>query len=169
MNQNLQDTLTGTLIGLARASFSNEYKLTPATDQLIIEGLLATNDKANYSDEALSMLVKRVLEEKKRLIPLCFECAFPCGKNNDYDMSDLWEANETTRSLKSHILYGIREMAYQVHQASTFGYTNEEINKFFYRALFAIGENDWGQEELLPYVKETEEMKQKCISLIELN
>lgn len=163
----LQDKLTGALIGLARASFSNEYDLTPDTDRLIIEGLFATLTNVNFNNDAISDLIGRVQNEKKRLIPLCFECASPCGKNFDYDMTDLWEVNEDTRSLKSLILFGIRGMAAYAYHAMVLGYTDETVNKFFYKALFAVGENDWGSEELLPIVMEVGENNLKCMALLD--
>lgn len=163
----LQDKLTGVLIGLARAGYSNEYDVTSDTDKLIIEGLFATITNVNFNNETLSVLIQRVLDEKKRLIPLCFECALPCGKNNDYDMSDLWEANEDTRSLKSLILFGIRGMAAYAYHAAVLGYTDEEVSKFFYKALFAVGADDWGKEELLPIVMEVGEVNLKCMALLD--
>lgn len=163
----LQDKLTAALIGLARASFSNEYDLTPDTDRLIIEGLFATLTNVNFNNDAISDLIGRVQNEKKRLIPLCFECASPCGKNFDYDMTDLWEVNEDTRSLKSLILFGIRGMAAYAYHAMVLGYTDETVNKFFYKALFAVGENDWGSEELLPIVMEVGENNLKCMALLD--
>jgi len=38
----LQDRLTGALVGLARATENNEHKLTAATGRLVLEGLFST-------------------------------------------------------------------------------------------------------------------------------
>ena len=45
----LQDELTGALIGLARTCASNPK--TPQTDRLIIEGLFTTVTNVNFSEE----------------------------------------------------------------------------------------------------------------------
>ena len=46
------------------------------------------------------------------------------------------------------------------------GYTDDEVNRFFAKALFAIGE-DWGMEELLPIVMEVGEKNLKCMALLD--
>ena len=48
------------------------------------------------------------------------------------------------------------------HHAMVLGYTDEEVNRFFAKALFAIGE-DWGMDELLPIVMEVGEKNLKCM------
>lgn len=68
-------------------------------------------------------------------------------------MTLLWNAGEDVRSLKSLILFGVRGMAAYAHHAMVLGYTDEEVNRFFAKALFAVGE-DWGMDELLPIVME---------------
>ena len=135
----LQDRLTGALIGLARAVEGNEDKISAATNQIILDGLFATITNVNFDTASLDVLLQRVGDEKKRLIPLCYECVSACGKNNDYDMQKLWTADEDIRSLKSLILFGIRGMAAYAHHAAVLGYADQEVNKFFYKALFAIG------------------------------
>ena len=65
-----------------------------------------------------------------------------CGSNDDYDMDLLWNAQEDIRSLKFLILFGVRGMAAYAHHTIVLSYTDEEANRFFAKALFAIGE-DW--------------------------
>ena len=55
-------------------------------------------------------------------------------------MRELWTADEDIRSLKSLILFGIRGMAAYAHHAMVLGYEDEELNRFFARALFTVGE-----------------------------
>ena len=61
-------------------------------------------------------------------------------------MQSVWQDDEDVRSLKSLILFGIRSMAAYAYHASVLRYTDEEVNTFFYKALFAIGMKDWGME-----------------------
>ena len=81
-------------------------------------------------------------------------------------MTLLWNAGEDIRSLKSLILFGVRGMAAYAHHAMVLGYTDEEVNRFFAKALFAIGE-DWGMDELLPIVMEVGEKNLKCMELLD--
>ena len=90
----------------------------------------------------------------------------PCGNTSDYDMKRMWEADEDIRSLKSLILFGIRGMAAYAYHAMVLGYTNEEVNDFFYRALFAVGE-DFEMEDLLPLVLETGKVNLTCMEMLD--
>ena len=140
--------------------------VTKDTDRLIIEGLFATITNVNFNDETLSALIDRVHAEKDRLVPSCLSCASVCGRNEDYDMRSIWDGDEDIRSLKSLILFGIRGVAAYAYHASVLGYTDEEVNKFFYKALFTIG-TDWGMDELLPVVLEVGEVNLKCMALLD--
>ena len=162
----LQDKLTGALVGLARAAEGNGDMVTKDTDRLIIEGLFATITNVNFNDETVSALIDRVHAEKDRLVPSCLSCASICGRNEDYDMRSIWDGDEDIRSLKSLILFGIRGVAAYAYHASVLGYTDEEVNKFFYKALFTIG-MDWGMNELLPVVLEVGEVNLKCMALLD--
>ncbi len=50
-------------------------------------------------------------------------------------------------------LTGARGMAAYARHAMASGHTDEETNRFFAKALFALGE-DWSADELLPVVME---------------
>lgn len=163
----LQDKLTGSLIGLARAVDGNEDLVTELTDKVVIESLFTTITNVNFHNETVKEMIEKVQEEKKKLVPLCYECTASCGRNDDYDMSTLWQANEDIRSLKSFILFGIRGMAAYAYHAMMLGYTDKEVNEFFYTALFAIGMDSWGQEELLPVVMKVGEINLKCMALLD--
>ncbi len=162
----LQDKLTGALIGLARATEGNEDLVSASTDRVVLEGLFTTITNVNFNNEAIAALITRINEEKEKLIPNCFSCVSPCGRNNDYDMQELWTADEDVRSLKSLILFGIRGVAAYAYHAAVLGYTDKDVNKFFYKALFAIG-MDWGMDELLPIVLEVGEVNLKCMALLD--
>ena len=161
----LQDELTGALIGLARAADQNpDY--TPSMDSLILESLFAAVTNVSFDDDRLRGLISRVHDEKNRLVPDCQFCASPCGHNADYDMEQLWNAPEDIRSLKSLILFGIRGMAAYARHAMVLGYTDPELGRFFYKALFTLGE-DWGMDELLPIVMETGRYNLSCMELLD--
>lgn len=161
----LQDELTGALIGLARAT-DGDAQPTAKTWKLMVEGLFTTVTNVNFNQRTILDMIYRVHQEKNRLHPDCASCASPCGHNDDYDMAQLWNAQEDIRSLKSLILFGVRGMAAYAHHAMVLGYTDEEVNRFFAKALFAIGE-DWGMEELLPIVMEVGEKNLTCMALLD--
>lgn len=133
---NLQDELTGALIGLARAA-DGSPGVNEGTWSLIIEALFTTLTNVNFDAAAIRDVTARVKAEKSRLVPDCASCMSPCGHNNDYDVSRLWTADEDIRSLKSLILFGIRGMAAYAYHAMVLGYTDGEVNRFFAKALFA--------------------------------
>ena len=162
----LQDALTGALIGLAHAIQGNENKCTPETDQLVLEGLFATVTNVNFNDKRISALIDRVHAEKQRLSPECSACDHVCGRNDDYDMKLLWNADEDIRSLKSLILFGIRGMAAYAYHAAVLGYNDAEISAFFYKALRVVGE-DYDMAGLLPIVMEVGAVNLKCMALLD--
>ncbi len=161
---NLQDQLTGALIGLARAADTNAP--TASTHRAVIEGLFTTLTNVNFNEETIRQQIETVGQEKAALIPDCAACASPCGRTDEYDMGRLWEADEDIRSLKSLILFGLRGMAAYAYHAMVLGYTDEEVNRFFYEGLFAVGE-DWGMEELLPIVMKVGEVNLKCMAMLD--
>ena len=163
----IQDKLTGSLIGLARATEGNDHMVSDSTAAVIVEGLFATLTNVNFDNDALLAIMDKVDVEKRKLVPECYKCASACGRNNDYDMQKLWNANEDIRSLKSLILFGIRGVAAYAYHAAVLGYKDEAIHKFLYKALFAIGMDDWGMEELLPIVLEVGEVNLRCMAMLD--
>ena len=160
----LQDSLTGALIGLARAA--NGAALRNDDARLMTSALFATLTNVNFAAGDIEGLIKRVHEATNRLVPNCSCCQSPCGHNDDYDMTRVWTANEDIRSLKSLILFGIRGMAAYAHHAAVLGYEDDDLYRFFTKALFAVGE-DWGMDELLPIVLEVGEKNLTCMALLD--
>lgn len=161
----LQDELTGALIGLARATEGTAVP-TQTTYQVMLEGLFTTITNVSFDNDAINNMMKKVREEKEKLVQSCSRCQTPCGKNDEYDMNDLWNDNEDIRSLKSLILFGIRGMAAYAYHAKVLGYSDEEVNKFFCEALFMIGYGD-SLETLLPVVLKVGEINLKCMALLD--
>ena len=52
-------------------------------------------------------------------------------------MKGIWEADEDIRSLKSLILFGIRGMAAYAYHAAVLGYTDKDVNQFFYKLFLS--------------------------------
>lgn len=158
----LQDKLTGALIGLARATDGNEHLISSASTAVIVKSLSAMLT----GDAPLEALLEQVEREKRKMVPDCFLCANPCGKNSDYDMRQLQNEQEVVRSLKTLLLFGIRSMAVCAQQAAGLGLHEDAVDRFFYKALIIIGMDDWEAEALLPIVAEMGEMTRKCTVLL---
>lgn len=153
--------LTGKLIGLARATDGNEHLINPDASAVIIQSLAATSSHSSPDDALLEQLCARVEEEKRKMVPGCFTCACPCGKNADYDLQDLLHDSEEIRNLKLQLLDAIRNLA------STLSRQDEEAERFLYTALIVIGMDGWNTERLLPIVSEADQIRQKCPRLPE--
>ena len=121
----LQDELTGALIGLARAA--SGASPDAGTHRAMLEGLFTTVTNVNFSEETVKQQIGQVHQAKNALLSGCGECSTPCGKNDDYDMQELWNADEDIRSLKSLILFGLRGMAAYAYHAMVLGYSDEEV------------------------------------------
>lgn len=163
----LQEQLTGALIGIARAVDGNEHLITESTDKIVREGLTATLPDTSLGNDSLSALIQDAENEKRKLIPLCYECAAPCGKNNNYDMRRLYTAEEEICSLKLLILCGIRSLAVSVCRAAALGRADHDINRFLYQALFSVGEESFGVQELLPVAMKFGKMELRCKALLD--
>ena len=70
----LQDRLTGALIGLARAT-EGGIQATEETGKLLIEGLFTTVTNVNFNDNTIQELIDRVHAEKEKVVPGCGSCA----------------------------------------------------------------------------------------------
>lgn len=141
----LQNQLAGALIGLARATEGNEYLLTASTAAVTLDGLRAVQTGENISE-----MLEKVDAEKRKLVPDCYNCLASCGRTDNYNMERLWRTEEDVRSLKYLILFGICQIA----AGDKPDCAEESTHSFLYRALYAIGMEDWGTEELLPIVQE---------------
>ena len=105
----LQDKLTGALIGLARALDGDPGLATAQTNELVIESLFMTLTNVNFDNDSIQAQIDRVHREQSGLVPQCAACASPCGKNEDYDMNQLWQAEENGELVCS--VYGADEGA----------------------------------------------------------
>jgi len=152
---NYQDELVGALIGLARAAKNGNP--TDATDALIEKGLFTTVTNVNFNDETIKKLKTEVEKEKGRV---------NSEKYDDYNMAEIWDGNADIRSLKSLVLFGIKGMAAYAYHARVLGKTCEEVNEFFYEALYALGEKG-DKDGLLNLVMKTGKINLKCLELLD--
>lgn len=161
----LQDELTGALIGLAHTTdISGE--IPDKTWELLIEGLFMTVTNVSFDAEAIRRQIELTHQQKNVMVPRCGSCTSSCGRNDDYSLRNVWDADEDIRSLKSLILFGLRGMAAYAHHARMLGYKDPEVDRFFGEGLSAIGQNRTA-EQLLALVLKTGEINLKCMALLD--
>ena len=169
MTAKLQDTLTGALIALANtAACSNKNSnnnltavLIDEINHLILEGLFTTITNVNFDDASIKDLTARIHTAAAKTANACNGSIV-----SDYDMNNIWNANEDIRSLKSLILFGVRGMAAYAYHAMTLGYTDASLNQFFLTALDSLSKN-WGMNELLPIVMDVGRFNLTCMELLD--
>ena len=169
MTAELQDKLTGALIALAStAACSNNNpdhslsaSLVDEINHLILEGLFTTITNVNFDDASIKDLTARIHTATAKTADACNVSIV-----SDYDMNNIWNANEDIRSLKSLILFGVRGMAAYAYHAMTLGYTDVSLNQFFLTALDSLSK-DWGMNELLPIVMEVGRFNLTCMELLD--
>lgn len=151
----LQDVLTGELVALGIAA--EEGKPTDSTIKAVIEGLFTTITNVNFNNETIKKQIANVKAEREKLGQATGEA---------YDITKVWNADEDIRSLKALILFGMRGMAAYAHHALVLGKSSDNVNKFFYKGLAAIG-SEKPADVLLMIVLELGKVNFECMRLLD--
>ena len=159
---NYQDEVIGALIGLAQAvqagTATGEGRAPPPEQALLLmEGLFTTITNVNFNNETILQIKNDIEKEKAAVSTTHFA---------DYDMAELWRAGEDVRSLKSLILFGLKGMAAYAYHARALGKTDPAVNRYFYEALAALGEEK-SPDDLLKLVLKTGEVNLACMALLD--
>lgn len=133
--------LIGALIGLARATEGNEELITNSTVDILYKCLNETNN---------INLIEDIENEKKKLIPLCYECKTHCGRNDAYDFDKALNSNVS--NIKIEILNKIIEIA-KLNNKNTYTYT------LLFNSLFLIGIDNITDEYLEPILQKLNNYK----------
>ena len=152
---NYQDEVIGALIGLAQAVQAGTA--TDRTDELMLKGLFTTITNVNFNNETILQIKNDIEKEKAAVSTTHFA---------DYDMAELWRAGEDVRSLKSLILFGLKGMAAYAYHARALGKTDPAVNRYFYEALAALGEEK-SPDDLLKLMLKTGEVNLACMALLD--
>ena len=140
-----REQLAGALIGLARAVDNNEHLITPATDAALLQALTAD------APAACAAALTALRQQKRLLVPNCFDCASPCGRTADCDFPALLDAAPAARDARLSLLDRLRTLA---RAQST--PPDPNVCAFLYRALFALGTDTYTSADLQPYQIEAE-------------
>lgn len=157
----LQDELTGALVELAY--LVDDSDVSDEVWQLVVEALFATVTNVNFDADAIFELLERVHAQQARAMSESGGEGFQVV--GDYDMNAVWEDPEDIRSLKSLILFGLRGMAAYAYHAFVLGYAKDDVNRFFIRALRAVG-SGLGAGELLAIALELGEKNYAVMEML---
>lgn len=161
----LQDELIGALVGLAYAA--NDAEPTEDAHRTVIEGLFTTVTNVSFDNEAIRKQIEKTENEIRKLVSHCGDYSSQCSRTYGYRVSELWTSDEDIRSLKSLILFGLKGMAAYAYHALMLGYSDNEVNLFFYKGLRAVGMDGAEQSDLLPVVLETGKVNLQCMALLD--
>lgn len=150
-----QDELTGAIIALSRAVEGCDRD--ESVDELVLEALFTCVTNVSFDQDSTEALRDEVMAAARSFDP----SATP------YDMARLWGAQEDLRSLRSLVLFGTRGLAAYAHHAWVLGYRDESVVSFCYEAMRAVGEEEWGAEELLPIVLKTGKANFDAMALLD--
>ena len=129
INHTLFDTLMGAIIGLARATEGNEDLITESTDRTMQDALAMAIDA---DETALFDMLDRIRDEKRKLVPNCFDCAMPCGRTSDFDMNMLANETPTLQKAKIELLALLQALAKNAP-------LDAQTMRIFYQALNFLG------------------------------
>lgn len=128
--------LLGELIGLARATEGNDHLLRSETGKIVCDALTALEqDIADWDT-----LLARIDEEKRRLVPMCYQCLGGCGRNNAYDVGLLRLDAPGLRKAKNGLLDRL------IAAAALPGDNGHDQR--LYLGLYAIGREDWPESQI---------------------
>ena len=155
---NLQDTLTDALIKLSGAVKANPSEQAV---RVMIDGLFATITNVNFDADDIITFIETANKEAK------LAGADTAGVFDGSEPLALWSENEDVRSLKSLVLLGLRGVAAYAYHASALGYKDDEVNRFFFEGLRAVGDGQATMESLLPLVMKVGTVNLKCMELLD--
>ena len=149
-----QDELTGAMIALSRAL--NGKKPSKDDVKAVLTGLFTCVTNVSFDVDKVKEVTELVRTQVKK-----------AGGAVEYDMSLVWSAPDVdTRSAKTLILLGLRGMAAYAYHAMVLGYSDSEVDEFFFEGLRAVG-SDMDLNGLLPVVMDTGRVNFKCIELLD--
>ena len=155
-----QDELTGALIGLARTCEA-AGKVGERTYELVVNGLFTCVTNVNFNEFSVRALIAEVHAEAAVVAANA-----GCDVQPDYDMAQMWDADEDIRSLKSLVLFGIRGTAAYAYHARVLGERDAAVDAFFVEALAALAEPG-SVDSLLPLVLKVGEVNLSCMAMLD--
>ncbi|MEA4962095.1 hydroxylamine reductase [Lutispora sp.] len=150
---NKQDDLICALAGLARAYHGKAPSKNAVG--LMLKGLFTTITNVSFNTVTIEKLIDEVRKEKES-----------AGNAQDFPIENLWSADSDIMSLRSTLLLGLKGMAAYAYHAYVLGKQNEEVNNWFFKGMYAFGE-DHSIEEWLSLLMEFGMINLKCMELLD--
>lgn len=125
--------LIGTLIGLVRSTIGNEDLITSSTNDLIVTTLYAGKNTDKFD---INELINKIENEKRRIIPNCYNCLSSCGRNDNFNFEELNLLPAPLKDLKLNLLSQLETLASKLYQTKK---TDQCALNFLYEGLFNIG------------------------------
>lgn len=149
----LQDLLIYQLKGIGYYGYKvieKGLQLTENADRFVMDGLFTTLTNVSFDEKSISEIILKgniIKEEIKSKLG-----DYDFHKDADYKAPQSLEAmiqdaknigivalneNDDITSLRELLIYGLKGMAAYAHHAAVQGYSNKEVNRFFYKGLAA--------------------------------
>lgn len=148
----LYNELIGALVGLSRA-IDNNPNVTNDTYNCLVEAAALPE---GTPDEDIRTRINSVRSEKHRISPDCAVCTNPCGRTEDYDLSELSANGEEVYTLKVALLNEIQRMAKTLQAARQSGAPDRDRENLLCTALFRLG-YDEGTDTLSEFLRKLNE------------
>lgn len=147
----LENTLFGAMIGLAKACYVHEKQAD--TDKLLLDGLIFLGKRKeeeefdcreNISQEKNLLIqnyIDKVREEKAKVAPDCASCFNPCGNTDDYDLNKIWRGDYEIREVKTKIIYALFNYARKMKEVKILegnGKSQQEAIDLLYRGISVV-------------------------------
>ena len=135
----MKERILGELIGLARCTENNEHLICASTTELVLEALRCDN----------CSILPQIEAEKRRMAPDCFDCAYPCGRNNAYDLTAMPPEEIEKKQKIMDSLVSLR------------GPLSGEGEGKLYLLLIILGVEGLDSDELQRYAEMAEQLKEE--------
>lgn len=146
------------LIGLARASEGNASEHTIS---IIIESLALIFNASLDIDTDFRSRIDIIRQERLALAPMCLSCASPCGRTDEYDVKQLFDAEHDVRNSKLALMKSLVSLGYNYHLASQNGYLNDQFGIYLCEGLFLLG-YDCDNDTLLNIIQRLDKASAEC-------
>ena len=158
----IQDEVTGALIGLAQLAIKTAKE--EQAYETIVEGLFTTLTNVNFDADALDEVLAKIREEKANVVGASCHCGGDVY--GEYNIRQIWNAEDDVKSLKSLLLFGLRGMAAYAYHALHLGRKDDALAKFLCKGLAALAENH-STEELIQLNMDLGEANLRCMELLD--
>ncbi|MBC2399030.1 hydroxylamine reductase [Clostridium tetanomorphum] len=182
----LQDLLVYQLKGIG--FYGNELlkkglKIENRIHSFVMDAIFSTLTNVNFDSERFLCYLRKSQEIKNELknlagaieVPITKEALYILPEKKEHMLKDaeeasiLWDKslNEDIRSLREMIIYGLKGMGAYAHHAYVLGYSDDNVNNFFYKALASIINNNLTSEDLIGINIELGQVNLKCMELLD--